>query len=102
MTDPLAGDREHVLAVLQEILSDVAEDLEESSVDPDRPLVELGLESISLVYLIAELQQSLGLGDLLFAKMRAEGTLLKQMTVGDIVTAIQEIAGRSAVAPVSS
>ena len=77
-----------VFGSLKELLSDINEDWETGEVTPDVRLVDLGMESISLVYLIAELQQMYGLGDALFRKMRAEGSLLKDMTVGDVLHAL--------------
>jgi acyl carrier protein len=73
---------------LKDLLQDVNEDWESGDVTTATRLVDLGLESISLVYLIAELQQMYELGDRLFRKMRDEGTLLKDMTVGDIVNSL--------------
>ena len=76
---------EKIFASLKDLLSDINEDWEGEEVAPTTRLVDLGLESISLVYLVAELQQMYSLGDRLFRKMREDGTLLKDMTVGNIV-----------------
>ena len=78
---------------LRDILSDITEDwdIDMDEVSPDTQLLDLGLESISLVYLIAELQQEYSLGDELFRKMRAEGTLLKEMSVDDVLSAIMHL-----------
>jgi aryl carrier-like protein len=82
------GGVEKIFASLKELLSDINEDWESGEVAPGTRLIDLGLESISLVYLIAELQQMYGLGDRLFRKMREDGTFLKDMTVGDIVDSL--------------
>jgi hypothetical protein len=79
---------DQIFASLTELLHDVNEDWETAEIKSGTRLVELGLESISLVYLIAELQQMYGLGDRLFRKMRDEGSFLKDMTIGDIVNAL--------------
>jgi len=80
--------KQKVLASLKELLNDINEDWEGDEVTIETRLVDLGLESISLVYLIAELQQLYGIGDRLFKKMREEGTFLKDMTVGSIVNSL--------------
>ena len=49
------------------------------------------MESISLVYLISELQQHYGLGDALFRKVRDEDRLLKDMSVDDILKSVVEL-----------
>jgi acyl carrier protein len=77
--------------VLTEILADITEDWDAGVVTRETRLIDLGIESISLVYLIAELQQHYGLSDRLFRKMRAEGSLLKDMTVGAVLTAIDNL-----------
>ena len=47
------------MSVLQEIFEDLADDLdlEDETLDPNAKILDLGMESISLVYLISELQQ---------------------------------------------
>lgn len=77
--------------MLKEILTDVTEDWDVGEITVDTRLIDLGMESISLVYLIAELQQSYGLGNELFRKMRAEGLLLKEMTVGDVLISVSDL-----------
>lgn len=81
------------MSVLQEIFEDLGDDLdlESDTLDPNAKVLDLGMESISLVYLISELQQHYGLGDALFRKMRDEDKLLKDMSVGDIVTSVVEL-----------
>ncbi|MBK1635014.1 phosphopantetheine-binding protein [Rhodovulum adriaticum] len=85
--------RENVLAVLTEVFEDLGDDLELETTDltPDSKLLDLGLESISLVYLVSELQQHFGLGDRVFKALREEGRLLKDMTVDDIVTSVLRV-----------
>ena len=75
---------------LREILSDLAEELEieTSGFDRTTSLIDLGLESISLVYLVSELQQHFGLGDRLFRQLRDGDQLLKKMTLGDVLDAV--------------
>jgi aryl carrier-like protein len=77
-----------VFVSLKDLLKDINQDWEVETITPHTRLVDLGLESISLVYLIAELQQMYQLGDLLFRKMRSESSLLKDMTVGDILRSL--------------
>ncbi|WP_370402678.1 acyl carrier protein [Sulfitobacter sp. JB4-11] len=75
---------------LKEILDDLSEELEieTSGFDRDTSLVDLGLESISLVYLVSEMQQHFGLGDQLFRQLRDADQLLKEMSLGDVVDAV--------------
>lgn len=82
--------------VMQEIFEDLADDLGEDEIElsPDSKVLDLGVESISLVYLISELQQNYGLGDQLFRKMREEDRLLKDMSVDDILKAVVELSAR--------
>ena len=81
-------------------ISEIFEDLEDSP-DEARPLsaeaklTDLGLESISLVYLISELQQRYGLGDRLFRKLREDDLLLKEMSVGDVVSSVVALGARA-------
>lgn len=85
-----------VMSVLAEIFEDLGDELEIEATDlnPDRHLVDLGMESISLVYLISELQQHFGLGDRVFRALREEGRQLNEMTVGDIVNAVVRVSAR--------
>lgn len=80
-------------SVLQEIFEDLEDDLDMDGgeLSADAKLIELGMESISLVYLISELQQNYGLGDALFRKLRDEDRLLKDMTVADILNSLVEV-----------
>ncbi|SMX34724.1 acyl carrier protein [Actibacterium lipolyticum] len=88
---------EDAKSVLQEIFEDLEDDLDVESVElsADAKVLELGMESISLVYLISELQQHYGLGDALFRKMRDEDRLLKDMTVDDILNSVVELGARA-------
>lgn len=88
---PQVQTTDEIFQTVKDILEDVAEDWDVDDITPDTRLVDLGMESISLVYLVAELQQHYELGDKLFAKMRAEGTLLKDMSVNDVLTSIHTL-----------
>ena len=59
-----------VLAFVTDILDELTEDLDVDGVTPQDVLGDLGLESISLVYLIAEVQQEFGLEDRLLESLR--------------------------------
>ena len=77
---------EDVGIVLREIFEDLGEDLDvaDTSLTSETKLMDLGMESISLVYLVSELQQHYGLGDRLFRQMRDDGILIRNLSVGDI------------------
>jgi acyl carrier protein len=77
-------------AVLQEIFDDLGEDLDISglTLTADTKLTDLGMESISLVYLVSELQQHYGLGDRLFRRLRETGAMIRDLSVGDVQTLV--------------
>lgn len=81
---------EDVRAVLQEIFLDLGEDLDLSDVDltAETRLLDLGLESISLVYLVSELQQHYELGDRLFRHLRESAVMIRDLSVGDVETIV--------------
>jgi len=77
---------EDVGAVLHEIFADLGEDLDlgDVTLTPGMRLLDLGLESISLVYLVSELQQHYSLGDRLFRRLRETGSLIRDLSVGEL------------------
>jgi acyl carrier protein len=79
----------HVIRVLQEI----TDDWDVGQISADSPLATLNLESINLVYFIAELQQKYGLQQQLFTRIRATARPLGDLRVGDIVDLVHEIHG---------
>ena len=86
-------DVEALFGSLKELLDDINDGVEGPELTQDTRLVDLGLESISLVYMMAELQQMYGLGDALFRQMRNDGTMIKDMSVGDILNSLQALIG---------
>lgn len=84
---------EDAMSVMQEIFEDLGDDLdlEDDTLSPDAKVVDMGMESISLVYLVSELQQHFGLGDALFRKVRGEDRLLVDMTVHDIIQSVVDL-----------
>ena len=81
-------------SVLQEILEDIFEGLDEEGLEfpAESKLIDLGLESISLIYLISELQQHYGIGDLLFRRLREEELMMKDMSIGEIINSVVTLA----------
>jgi acyl carrier protein len=79
----------HVLSILEEITAD----WDVGTISAESRLAELNLESINLVYFIAELQQSYGLKQHLFARIRSAGRPLGELQVADIAEYVQEICG---------
>ena len=79
-----------VLSTLKEIFEDLADDLDldDVEVEPGQGILSLGMESISIVYLVSELQQHYGLGNKVFDDLRQNERLLKDMTVDDIINAV--------------
>jgi acyl carrier protein len=81
------NDRDAVAAFVDEILDELTEDLDVESPGPDDLLGDLGLESISLVYLIAEVQQKFDLGDRLLDSLRWHPpTDVRVLTVAQFAT----------------
>ena len=80
----MPNSHEDVLGVVRSIFGDLMEDLDLGDVEIDRStrLIDLGVESISLVYLVSEIQQHYGLGDAVFRRLRGQGQLLTEMSVG--------------------
>ncbi len=73
------------------VLREVTADLDVDEITPHTQLGSLGLESISLVYLIAEIQQHYGLQDRLFSKLRAKAMNIQALRVADVVGYTGEI-----------
>lgn len=90
--------QEDVGRVLRDIFADLEDDLGlgDLTLSPETRLIDLGLESISLVYLISELQQHYGLGDRLFRQMRENELLLKDMRVSQIQDMVVALASTNA------
>jgi hypothetical protein len=73
---------EQALGFVTEILMELTVDLDVGPIESSDRLGNLGLESISLVYLIAEVQQRFQLGDALVQTLRREvGAEMPQLTV---------------------
>ena len=91
------GDRRRpdVVGVLTELTADLDDPVE---VGPSSRLNGLGLESISIVYLIAEVQQVFGLGDALVQALRTGvGRRLPQLTVAEFAAVVSRtVAARTA------
>jgi len=80
-------------AALKEIFEDLSEDLDAEPVDftAETRLVDLGMESISLIYLVSELQQHFQLEERLFQYLRGTERLLIDMNVGDILAGVTAV-----------
>jgi acyl carrier protein len=94
MTQRARGDgpgevMDHVIGILREITAD----WDVGEISAESRLAILNLESINLVYFIAELQQKYGLQQRLFTQIRSAGRPLADLRVADIVNFVQEIRG---------
>jgi hypothetical protein len=67
-----------------DLLGDIAADLDLPPLTAQTPLGSLGLESINLVYLIAELQGEFALGDALIARLRADRIDIRTLSVHEM------------------
>jgi acyl carrier protein len=80
-----------VLAHVIRVLEEITDDWDVEQISADSQLAALNLESINLVYFIAELQQKYGLQQQLFTRIRSTGRLLGDLRVADIVEFVHEI-----------
>ena len=91
--------RGEVLAHVIRILEEITDDWDVGEISADSRLAALNLESINLVYFIAELQQKYGLQQRLFTRIRSTARSLGDLRVGDIVDFVHEIHGARAGQP---
>jgi hypothetical protein len=78
--------------VVHLLLDEITEDLDLGVITDDRRLGDLGMESIGLVYLIAEVQQEFGLGDSLLQALRSGPRAdVRAMTVGAFTTLVADL-----------
>ena len=94
MTGPANGNGygdvlEHVIAILREITVD----WDVGEISTESRLAALNLESINLVYFIAELQQKYALKQQLFTRIRAADRPIADLRVGDVVDVVLEMRG---------
>jgi acyl carrier protein len=82
MTSAVGTGTDTVLDFVTEVLTELTQEWDLGELDPGLRLGELGLESISLVYLIAEVQHEFGLGARLLQALRADERLdVRAMTI---------------------
>ena len=84
-------ERGEILRYILEILREVTADWDVGEISPETRLGDLGLESISLVYLIAEVQHYYNLQDLLFQKLRMAVINIKDLRIADVVDLVCEV-----------
>jgi acyl carrier protein len=82
-----------VLAHVIRVLEEITDDWDVGRISADTRLSALNLESINLVYFIAELQQEYGLQQQLFTRIRSTDRSLGDLRVADIVDFVHEIRG---------
>jgi len=75
------------------ILREITADWDVGEISAESRLAILNLESINLVYFIAELQQKYALQQRLFTQIRSAGRPLADLRVVDIVNFVQELRG---------
>jgi hypothetical protein len=82
---------EAVLDYVVGILEEVTGNRDVEPISSATSLGDLDLASINLVYLIAEAQQSYGLGDRLFQRLQAAGIHVSQLRVRDLVGHVEAL-----------
>jgi acyl carrier protein len=85
------AERGEVLAHVVGVLEEITGEWDVGRISADSRLSALNLESINLVYFIAELQQTYGLQQELFTRIRSTAQSLGDLRVGDIVDFVDEI-----------
>jgi acyl carrier protein len=75
-----------VLDFVLELLEEITADRDVEPLSPGHLLGDLGLESINLVYLIAELQQEFRLGDALISALRERRIDIRRLSAGELAT----------------
>jgi acyl carrier protein len=78
-----------VLPYVIQVLREVTADWDVGEISAETSLGNLGLESINLVYFIAELQQHYGLQDRLFTRLRTSGRPVPDLRVSDVVDLVE-------------
>jgi hypothetical protein len=84
-------ERDAILRYVIQMLEEITADWDVGEIAEGTRLGHLGLESINLVYLIAEIQQYYDLQDLLFRKLMALGIQINDLRVADLVEAVESL-----------
>lgn len=84
-------ERSDVLDYVLGILNEITADWDIGEIGPETQLGSLGLESISLVYLIGEIQRHYDLHDQLFERLRTAKTNIADQRVADVVDLVSEM-----------
>jgi acyl carrier protein len=91
LEQPKRVEQQDILAYLTKILTEITAEWDVGEISPETRLDSLGLESISLVYLIGEVQQHYNLQNVLFEKLRAAAIMITDLRVADVVDMVCEI-----------
>jgi len=89
----------NILNYVVDVLTNVTAEWDVGEISAETRLGGLGLESISLVYLIAEIQQHYNLQDRLFTKLRTAGIDIRELRVADLAEFVREILASGRVPP---
>ena len=90
-TQELLTSKDSILEYVLQVLQEVTAEWDIQALTAETQLGDLGMESINLVYFIAEVQQHYNLEDRLFIRLKQGGTLLINLRVCDIVELISEL-----------
>lgn len=90
---PAAGQESEVEGFIVELLREVTEGWDLGAVSGATVLGSLGLESINLVYLIAELQERYALGDALIERLRADQIDIRALPVTGMAALVIDVGG---------
>ena len=88
---PNGDERNAILTHVIGVLEAITDEWDVGEISADSRLAALSLESINLVYFIAELQQTYGLQQQLVTRIRSADRPLGELRVADVVDFVQEI-----------
>lgn len=81
-----------ILGLILELLEEITADWDTGPVSAATELGSLGIESINLVYLLAELQQEYSLGDRLLRELRSQQIDIRRLLVGELAELVERTA----------
>jgi hypothetical protein len=88
----MAGQLSTILEYILQLLEEITAEWDPEPISAATELGSLGIESINLVYLLAEVQQEYSLGDRLLGRLRTQQIDVRVVCVGELVELVAQIA----------
>jgi len=89
---PAAIQLSTTLRYILDLLEEITADWDSEPISAATELGALGIESINLVYLLAEVQQEYSLGDRLLGRLRIEQIDIRALCIGELVELVMRSA----------